>query len=380
MGIRRKQLMGIFLSAALAAGSILVPVSAKEKTDVTDLLKVKNRTEYNKGRRAAGKNQAEIHVKKYRSIGEMPGEEGYKYSSSWQGKTVKIYADQSGLLVIGGESEDMADACGTLYDASGKEVKEYQKEGLLMKVVSAGTVYSLKLPEKFRSFTVEADLMEDHQKVLRKNDSYVQTATGGYFYHEFTLKKRSMAMLPILPFTDQKLSYNIQRKTKAGWKMLSKTKTADDDYEKALSRSVYGLAKGNYRAAVKGKTGTPYLIGYVPETVVKKYKTKKSKAKKITLESFQTDLYTDTERASRWYRISRKTAKKKRYIEISTSMNSGKLKFTIYKKGRKKPLKIYKLSGQKERKYRLKHGAGTYYIKVSKIGKNTNGVYSIEYL
>ena len=41
MGIRRKQLMGIFLSAALAAGSILVPVSAKEKTDVTDLLKVK---------------------------------------------------------------------------------------------------------------------------------------------------------------------------------------------------------------------------------------------------------------------------------------------------------------------------------------------------
>ena len=180
MGIRRKQLMGIFLSAALAAGSILVPVSAKEKTDVTDLLKVKNRTEYNKGRRAAGKNQAEIHVKKYRSIGEMPGEEGYKYSSSWQGKTVKIYADQSGLLVIGGESEDMADACGTLYDASGKEVKEYQKEGLLMKVVSAGTVYSLKLPEKFRSFTVEADLMEDHQKVLRKNDSYVQTVTGGY--------------------------------------------------------------------------------------------------------------------------------------------------------------------------------------------------------
>ena len=40
MRIRRKQLMGIFLSAALAAGSILVPVSAKEKTDVTDLLKV----------------------------------------------------------------------------------------------------------------------------------------------------------------------------------------------------------------------------------------------------------------------------------------------------------------------------------------------------
>ena len=208
----------------------------------------------------------------------------------------------------------------------------------------------------------------------------MQTVSGGYFYHEFFLKKRSMAMLPILPFTDQKLSYNIQRKTKAGWKMLSKIKTADDDYEKALSRSVYGLAKGNYRVAVKGKTGAPYLIGYAPKTVVKKYKTKKSKAKKITLESFRTDLYTDTERASRWYRVYGKSAKKKRYIEISSSMNSGKLKFTFYKKGRKKALKVYTLSGQKERKYRLKHGAGTYYIKVSKIGKNTNGVYSIDYL
>ena len=378
MRIRWKQLMGILLSVVLAAGCVLAPVSAKEKTDVADLLKVKSRAVYNKGRKAAGKNKAEIHVKKYRSIGEMPDEDGYEYSSSWQGKAIKIYADQSGVLIIGAELED--GDYGTLYDASGKEVKEYRKEGLFMQSVPSGAVYSLKLPEKFRSFAVEADLMEDHQKVLRKNDSYVQTVSEGYFYHEFTLKKRSMAMLPILPFTDQKLSYDIQRKTKVGWKILSKTKTADDDCEKALSRSVYGLAKGNYRAAVKGKTGTPYLIGYVPETVVKKYKTKKSKAKKITLESFQTDLYTDTERASRWYRISRKTAKKKRYIEISTSMNSGKLKFTFYKKGRKEALKVYTLSGQKERKYRLKHGAGTYYIKVSKIGKNTNGVYSIDYL
>lgn len=91
--------MGVFLSAALAAGSILVPVSAKEKTDVTDLLKVKNRTEYNKGRKAAGKNQAEIHVKKYRSIGEMPGEEGTSTAPHGRAKQLKSYADQSGLLV-----------------------------------------------------------------------------------------------------------------------------------------------------------------------------------------------------------------------------------------------------------------------------------------
>lgn len=128
MRIRWKQLMGILLSVVLAAGCVLAPVSAKEKTDVADLLKVKSRAVYNKGRKAAGKNKAEIHVKKYRSIGEMPDEDGYEYSSSWQGKAIKIYADQSGVLIIGAELED--GDYGTLYDASGKEVKEYRKEGL----------------------------------------------------------------------------------------------------------------------------------------------------------------------------------------------------------------------------------------------------------
>lgn len=376
MRIRRKQLMGIFLSAALAAGSILAPVSAKEKTDVTDLLKVKNSV----GRKASGKNQAEIHVKKYRSSKEMPDEEGYKYDSSWQGKTVKIYADQSGVLLIEGESEDKADSYGTLYDNEKKEIKEYQKEGVFIRSVSAGTVYSLKLPKKSGSFILQSFQMEDHQKSLKQNDSFMQTATGSFFYHEFSLKKRSTAFVLTLPASEQKLYYNLQKKTKSGWKMLSKTRMATDQYEEVIPQNVYGLSKGHYRMAVKAKTGVPYMIGYASHRFPKIYKTKKSKAMKIVLNSEMQDLYTDSEKASRWYRVYRKTTKRKRRIDISTAINSGKLKFTIYKKGRKKPLKIYKLSGQKERKYRLKHGAGTYYIKVSKIGKNTNGVYSIDYL
>lgn len=78
MSIRCKQLIGILMSVVLAMGSLLVPVSAKEKTDITELLKIKSRAAYNKCRKAAGKNKAEIHVKKYRSIGEMWPENFWK--------------------------------------------------------------------------------------------------------------------------------------------------------------------------------------------------------------------------------------------------------------------------------------------------------------
>ena len=50
MSIRCKQLIGILMSVVLAMGSLLVPVSAKEKTDITELLKIKSRAAYNKGR------------------------------------------------------------------------------------------------------------------------------------------------------------------------------------------------------------------------------------------------------------------------------------------------------------------------------------------
>lgn len=376
---RWKQLMGILLSAVIAAGSFGIPVSAKDKTDLADLLDVTGKKIFKKGKKVSGKNQAEIHVKRYRSLSEIPDKEGYAYNSSWQGKTVKIYADQAGVLMIAGESDDDGEVFGTLYDASGKEVREYQKEGALIKSVPAGTVYSLKLPNKCKSFTVETILTTDHVKTMRSDDLYLQTGSGSYFYHEFTVKKRAMVIQPSLPLSGQGLSYNIQKKTKSGWKKLSKVKTAAASNEKVLVQSIYGLSKGSYRVAVKIKSGEPYMVGYSTTPIPKKYRTRKSKAKKITLDSQMIDLYTDTEQASRWYRVNRKTAKKKRHIETAVFMNSGKVKITIYKKGRKKPLKTYKLSGQKEKKYRLKNGAGTYYIKISKIGKNTNGVYSIGY-
>ncbi|WP_290756520.1 hypothetical protein [Anaerostipes sp.] len=376
---RWKQLAGILLSAVIAAGSFGIPVSAKDKTDWKDFLSVNGEKIFQKGKKVSGKNQAEIHVKRYNSLAVIPDEDGYVYNSAWQGKTVKIYADQAGVLMIAGESDDDVEAFGTLYDASGKEVREYRKQGGLIKSVPAGTVYSLKLPDKCKSFTVEAILTTDHVKTIKPDDLYLQTGSGNYFHHEFTVKKRALVTQPSLPLSGQRLSYNVQKKTKSGWKKLSKVKSAAASDEKALVQSIYGLSKGSYRVAVKIKSGEPYIVGYSTAPIPKKYKTKKSKAKKISLYSQMIDLYTDTEKASRWYRVNRKTAKKKRYIETAVVMNSGRLKISIYKKGRKKPLKTYKLSGQKEKRYRLKNGAGTYYIKVSKIGKNTNGVYSIDY-
>lgn len=57
MSIRCKQLIGILMSVVLAMGSLLVPVSAKEKTDITELLKIKSRAAYNRAEKRQGKTR-----------------------------------------------------------------------------------------------------------------------------------------------------------------------------------------------------------------------------------------------------------------------------------------------------------------------------------
>ena len=48
---------------------------------------------------------------------------------------------------------------------------------------------------------------------------------------------------------------------------------------------------------------------------------------------------------------------------------------SVYKKGRKKPVKSLTLSGEKIKRFSFKGSKGTYYIKVAKSGRQTNGSY-----
>ena len=96
----------------------------------------------------------------------------------------------------------------------------------------------------------------------------------------------------------------------------------------------------------------------------KKVAYKKSKAKNLNA----TEMYTMNEKAARWYKVSVKSSKKQSKLKILTVADQGGFKFTIYERGKKKPVKTVKLPKKK----------GMYYVKVSKRTKKTNGYYEIK--
>ena len=68
-------------------------------------------------------------------------------------------------------------------------------------------------------------------------------------------------------------------------------------------------------------------------------------------------------------------------MKITTGINEGGFKFTIYQKGKKKSVKRLKVSGKRydaTKIVKLPKKKGTYYIKVSKLTKKTNGYYEIK--
>lgn len=91
-------------------------------------------------------------------------------------------------------------------------------------------------------------------------------------------------------------------------------------------------------------------------------------------------IYTTGEKTSRWYKISITSTKKKRILNIGKNTVSGGYKFTIYKKGKKKAIKTIKVTGNANAKIaKMPKKKGTYYIRISKLTKKTNGTYEIGY-
>ena len=65
-------------------------------------------------------------------------------------------------------------------------------------------------------------------------------------------------------------------------------------------------------------------------------------------------------------------------LNITKATNGGGFKFTIYKKGKKTPIKTIKVkTNESIGVVNLPKGKGTYYVKVNKLTKKTNGTYTI---
>ena len=107
------------------------------------------------------------------------------------------------------------------------------------------------------------------------------------------------------------------------------------------------MTKGEYRLAIKAPTTQLNAVSYTSSSKSKKVAYKKSKAKKIKLDGQTSNIYTTGEKTSRWYKISITT------IKVTENANA----------------KIAKMPKKK----------GTYYIRISKLTKKTNGTYEIGY-
>ncbi|MGI6501193.1 MAG: hypothetical protein ACOX1S_10030 [Anaerostipes sp.] len=372
----RKILSGIsFIMVAVLFSSTVI--FAKESTLQQDIKKAARATEpdvYNMKEFGADlvKNAEEMTV-------QMLSGGIHLYNSNYAKKVpdgrVKITAKGAGILYLTVMTENEKV---TIYDSKNQKIGNFNEEDELTKSgVKAGDVFYVQLPKKVQRIYLVSFVLEDHQTKLSNDRTLMQTGTGQKEYRTFTVPKRSSISFQVETYKKGQKSYGrIQKYEHGTWKYVTKTISITNDIG-----AYAALGKGSYRFVITVPKDTVYILDYERKTCRKKYAVKKSKAQNISKGDERRNVYLANEKASRWYKIKKTNTKKDDVIYLSGDMNSGKLKVQIYKKGKKKPVKTAKLSGGDDDfwYYNMPKARGTYYIKVTKLGKAMNGSYKVYY-
>lgn len=294
---------------------------------------------------------------------------------------VRIQIVDSGYFVLAAENAD--DSTMRLYDATKKRVlaKSTKDDDIEYTArVKAGDIFYVKMPSKIREITLVCAVIKESFGGMKAENTYYQAGTGNTTYHSFLVSGRSAVEITMSALEKNGgASYAfVEKYSGKQWRKIGGTVkltpgSEEDDF-------VYGLQPGNYRLALKSGTKQLVAASYSKITVKKKVSYKKSKAKNIKFNDRTYNLYTKGEKAARWYKIATKSTKKRRELSFGKDTAAGGYKFTVYKKGKKKPIKIIKVKSNNDWKtLKLPKKKGTYYIKVSKLTRDTNGVYEIGY-
>lgn len=288
---------------------------------------------------------------------------------------IKITPVESGslFLVIAGDNEQ----AGAIYDADQKLIKKVSLT-YVKADVKAGETYYVDFPRNCKEGLLTAYVLENECKGLVKDDLNMQKGEGKETYHTFKLTKRGYAGFLVASLVENggKTSYKIQKSEKGKWVTIGRTKTfsAMSTKESDIT-AAYGLAKGTYRLVLNASKEQLNTVVYERKYYSKKVAYKKSKAKKLNAK----EVYTTNERAARWYKTEVTSTKKQKKLKISTAADQGGFKFTIYQSGKKNPIKTVKTSVKHlDKTVKLPKKKGTYYVKVSKVTKKTNGYYEIK--
>lgn len=300
----------------------------------------------------------------------------YNHNYFKNSEKIKITPVESGslFLVIAGDNEQHA---GAIYDADQKLIKKVSLT-YVKADVKAGEIYYVDFPRNCKEGLLTAYVLENECKGLVKDDLNMQKGEGKETYHTFKLTKRGYASFLVASLVENvgKTSYKIQKSEKGKWVTIGRTKTfsAMSTKESDIT-AAYGLAKGTYRLVLNASKEQLNTVVYERKYYSKKVAYKKSKAKKLNAK----EVYTTNERAARWYKTEVTSTKKQKKLKISTAADQGGFKFTIYQSGKKNPIKTVKTSVKHlDKTVKLPKKKGTYYVKVSKVTKKTNGYYEIK--
>lgn len=300
-------------------------------------------------------------------------ETNYIFTAKSQGKWIPIKPQTEGILHTWSQ----------VYDCNKKLVvgiKDIDEDDNYIKNVKKTDTFYIKLPDSIEEKITVSDIVmiKDNIKTLEQTDSCTQSGQNKNVYQRFQMKKRGAQNFSFgcVNANGGAVSLYFQRNKKGNWSTVTKVmKMSEDEVE----NFTVAMKKGQYRIVSKASDKQIYMFNMRNTTITSKYQTKKSKAQKVKLGTIKTNVYTDTEKASRYYRVYRKTASKKRYIKVHSDVTSGNIKIRVYKKGSNRCLKTMTLKPVQTKTYRLKNGKGTYYIKVSKSGSKMSGKYSLQY-
>lgn len=333
--------------------------------------------------RASGMDEEIMEAGRFASMDEasmymMYGDGMYTFTQSYlkdhSDRLVELRIKEAGSLILVSFQEEDNAKMPSLLNGQKRPAGQRIPDGIVKLKAEPGTYY-VRLPKDFTTVFIAPFVIKDNPGKLSDETSYIQSGQGRYTDHGFTMGRRGTADITVSPIIKQKspVLFYIQRREGGTWKNIGRQQKSY--FSNDTGTVVYGLKKGSYRIAAKAGIDQGYSLCVAKTYISAKYKTKKKKAKTLKRFREQYDLYTVTEKAPRWYRVKVSKKRRKVSLEAETYMNSGKIKFTVYKKGRKKPVRSLTLSGEKVKKFSFKGSRGTYYVKVTKSGKYANGSY-----
>ncbi len=334
------------------------------------------------------------HADEYHNIFFGTKDADYLFTEKSSGKILPLQIKEDGVMFYCFSSDKIElldDRKKVIQGKTDKETMSYNYDAKIYeRVISVrkDKKYYIHIPEmnkdEINGITVK---VFPTIKTIEQGKDYMIDGKGRYAYYSFTVKKKSLAALYVNPMfmTEDKLLFKVQKKVKGKWKDITSVRSKLAYSGQLGELAPYGLSKGKYRFGVKIKKGQLAWICSDIRGVKYKNAVKKSKAVQLKKSKSQEGVFTWEDKKVHWYKVIRSKKNRIKKLNLYVGCAVDKVDFTVYKKGKSKPIKKVSVRGKNRidhfmeyvcKSYTLKDN-GTYYIKVSKANKKTNGAYKI---